>query len=296
MKLSSASIYFHSEVTCNKSRLRALSLEKIFRKCFNIRFTFKCTRFHRLSMKSSFNAQRCLLNLNKHPLDWVALWPAYHLWLVALHSGWHSSTSVVKFFNIQPLTQAHLLHLSGRKSFPSLSQRFDYQLALLIKGMFSHFPQERFSSTSRWMHSALFTCFRWKLSQFSSWLKKHIGFCCRLSAFFLCAHPPSQQIKLSLIVQRSWARRTPLMPSEALIIKSTYVLIGFCSPVIDDSFFNTIFLSSSIQIEIIVTKIIIQNESLLFTCGYFDINMRLMHSIVGTSITYLVILLQFNFE
>lgn len=50
------------------------------------------------------------------------------------------------------------------------------------------------------------------------------------------------------------------------------------------------------QIEIIFTKIIIQSQSFVFTCGYFDINMRMLHSFVYTSITYLVILLQFNFE
>lgn len=50
------------------------------------------------------------------------------------------------------------------------------------------------------------------------------------------------------------------------------------------------------QIEIIFTKIIIQRQSFVFTCGYFEINMRMLHSFVYTSITYLVILLQFNFE
>lgn len=63
--------------------------------------------------------------------------------------------------------------------------------------------------------------------------------------------------------------------------------------------FNKAFfflLASSKQIEIIFTKIIIQSESFVFTCGYFDINMSLLHSFVYTSITYLVILLQFNFE
>lgn len=51
-----------------------------------------------------------------------------------------------------------------------------------------------------------------------------------------------------------------------------------------------------LQIEIILTQIILQSRSLAFTCGYFDVDMRMLHSFVYTSITYLVILLQFNFE
>lgn len=58
----------------------------------------------------------------------------------------------------------------------------------------------------------------------------------------------------------------------------------------------SLFLSQPTQIEIILMKISIQRNSFIFTCGYFDINMSLLHSVIYTSITYLVILLQFNFE
>lgn len=77
------------------------------------------------------------------------------------------------------------------------------------------------------MHSAAFLCLRWKLSQFSSWLKKHIGCCFRRLAFSFYAHPLSQQIKPSLIVLLFWTQHIHMMPSKALIIKSKYIFLFF---------------------------------------------------------------------
>lgn len=165
-------------------------------------------------------------------------------------------------------------------------------------------PQEQSFYSSRWMHFAHSTSFQWKVLQFSSWLKKQTGFCCQRLEFFLCASPLRQQIKLSLIVLPFWARCIHTMLAKTLIIKSKYVetmenafSYETFFPLCNESLFHTgLHCCSFKQIEIIFTKIIIQRESFVFTCGYFDINMKTLHSFVYTSITYLVILLQFNFE
>ena len=162
------------------------------------------------------------------------------------------------------------------------------------------------------MHFALFSCSQSKLLQFSSWLRKPIGVCYRLLLPSLCAHPLNQQIKLSMIVQLSWIRSIHMIRLKALIIKSKYAFHCplFCYLWSMNQFFSHelffrwihccshshLLLYICTQVEIIFTKIIIQSESFAFTCGYFAIDMRMMHSFVYTSITYLVILLQFNFE
>ncbi|CRK99315.1 CLUMA_CG012766, isoform A [Clunio marinus] len=80
--------------------------------------------------------------------------------------------------------------------------------------------------------------------------------------------------------------------------ESTNKAISDCASLLNTIYSHDDFenINHKVEIEIILTKIIIQMESFVFTCGYFDINMKMLHSFVYTSITYLVILLQFNFE
>lgn len=85
------------------------------------------------------------------------------------------------------------------------------------------------------MHTALSSCSRRELLQFSSWLKKYIGYYCRRSAFSQCALPPSQRIKLSTTVRLFWTRRIHTMLLKALIIKPMYVSMGF---IIYEKFFS----------------------------------------------------------
>lgn len=106
MKLSSAPIHFHPEVTCNKSGLRALKPGNRFLKAFTTSglpssaLTLTGTQWnhspmpgdvYRVSMRTSTQLSSCLLSTSSMAC-------AYSLQSI------DSSTSVGKFFKLQPFT------------------------------------------------------------------------------------------------------------------------------------------------------------------------------------------------
>lgn len=135
-KLSSAFIYFRPGVTCNKSRLRAISLqtdswERSQHPVLLPRSALVSTGFqwnHSLVPSDVYWAHLHspeLLLFGQHISFDLCCW---------FHSRLNPENKCRGIFQTFNLSLEHTwLHPSGRKSLPSLSQRFDYQLVLLIR-------------------------------------------------------------------------------------------------------------------------------------------------------------------